>query len=99
MNKEEIKHGLENFQGVHLDVDDFAQNLIEAYIHTLFDQVEKEHGIRENFCAFNYEILESLAQAINVIIYGLESSSNNTERLKEYLIKLLDDYYIDDNER
>ena len=99
MKKEEIDYALENFPHVSLDVNDFADNLIQAYIHTLFAQVEKQHGIKEDFCTYNHEILQALAIAIAVILSGLEGSSDNgTDNLKDGLIEFINKYYIPEDE-
>jgi len=87
---------------VHLDTNDFGQNLVDAYIHTLFDQVEKQHGIRENFLTYNGELLLSLARALAVILYNMEKSSisdNDNGRTKDEFIKLLNEYYVHDERR
>ena len=81
---------------VHINTDDFARNLVDAYIHTMFDQVEKDNGIRTYFLTYNGELLIGIAKALAVILSGMEESSNSdkdTNRTKDDLINLLHEYY------
>ena len=97
-----IVHNGQECKIVHIDTDDFAHNLVKAYIHTLFDQVEKENGIRNNFLTYNGELLISLAQALAVILTGMEDTSisdNDNNKTKDEIIKLLNKFYrYKDNE-
>lgn len=99
MDKKEIERCVKAFPTVRVDIDDFAQNLTESYIHTLYNQVENEHGIRENFCTVNDDILRSIALSLAIILGGLESTSNKPVDLKEVLIGYINEYYIPDENK
>ena len=95
MEPGQIAKGLKEYPHLHVNVDELSMGIIDAYIKTLYDQIEKEHGIRENFCTYNEDLLEAMALAVATIIYGIEQQSpvQVREFIKDAFIKKFNEYY------
>ena len=70
---------MEKIKKIHINVDEFATELIESYIHTLFNHVDRTSGIRKNFATYNRELLDSLAQAVSIILQQMEKQTVNED--------------------
>lgn len=95
MEQGDIVKGLQEYPHLHVDVDEFSKDIIESYVNVLYDHIEKKYGVKENFCTFNDELLEAIAKAVSVIVYGVEQQSpiQVREFIKDGFIKKFNECY------